>query len=306
LNALSWDAERGRWPNARDSQFVEAGGVRWHVQRMGQGPVALLLHGTGASTHSWARLAPQLAEHFSLIIPDLPGHAFSSPLPRGRLSLPGMANAVAALLDELELAPSLVIGHSAGAAILARCCIDRSLCPDLMVSINGALLPFAGPAGLLFPPMAKLLFANPLAARILATRGRDEERVRRLINGTGSAIDAQGISLYARLFRSPSHVAATLGMMANWNLRGLRRDLSKLRQSVLLVVGNDDRAVRPQEAEQLEQLLADARVERLPGLGHLAHEEDPQRVGAAILAFADRLLADGGSERQGQRAVADA
>ena len=35
------------------SRFVEAAGLRWHVQILGNGPTLLLVHGTGASTHSW-------------------------------------------------------------------------------------------------------------------------------------------------------------------------------------------------------------------------------------------------------------
>ena len=50
-----------RWPRLAESEssrFVEAADLRWHVQQMGAGPVLLLLHGTGASTHSWRALAP--------------------------------------------------------------------------------------------------------------------------------------------------------------------------------------------------------------------------------------------------------
>jgi len=47
-NHLSWERDGRDWPNRAFSRFIEAGGLRWHVQVMGQGPVALLLHGTGA------------------------------------------------------------------------------------------------------------------------------------------------------------------------------------------------------------------------------------------------------------------
>ena len=56
------------WPNAAHSQFVRAAGLDWHVQIMGSGPTLLLLHGTGAATHSWRDLMPFLAEHFTLVV----------------------------------------------------------------------------------------------------------------------------------------------------------------------------------------------------------------------------------------------
>lgn len=303
MRALNWETDRGDWPNTEFSSFVRAGGIRWHVQQMGQGPPALLLHGTGASTHSWASLAPRLAEHFTIIAPDLPGHGFSEPLPRPRLSLPGMAASLVKLLDALSIRPRLVVGHSAGAAILIRCCLDRTLTPDALVSINGALLPFRGAAGVLFPPMARLLFANPLAARILAGRGSDRDRVLRLIRGTGSDIEPVGIERYARLFSCPGHVAATLGMMANWDLQRLSRDLPDLRTPVMLIVGENDRAVAPAESSRLEAMLPEVRLELLAGLGHLAHEEDAALVEAAILSFAAQHLniARARSDRQGEQ-----
>ena len=54
---------------------------------MGQGPVVLLIHGTGAASHSWRGLAPLLASDFTLIAPDLPGHGFTQTPLAHRLSL---------------------------------------------------------------------------------------------------------------------------------------------------------------------------------------------------------------------------
>ena len=76
--ALDWLAMHNRWPHASCSQFVRSAHMRWHVQTMGSGPVALLLHGTGASTHSWRNVMPLLAQRFQVVALDLPGHGFSS------------------------------------------------------------------------------------------------------------------------------------------------------------------------------------------------------------------------------------
>lgn len=56
---LAWDRDGRDWPNRAASRFVEVGGIHWHVQQLGQGPVLLLLHGTGAATHSWRDIAPR-------------------------------------------------------------------------------------------------------------------------------------------------------------------------------------------------------------------------------------------------------
>jgi magnesium chelatase accessory protein len=274
---------REDWPHRAASRFLHAGGLRWHVQVMGEGPVALLLHGTGASTHSWREIMPLLARRFTVIAPDLPGQGFSGAAPAEALSMEGMARAVGALLDALGVTPRIIIGHSAGAAIGARMCLDGLAKPEQLVAINGALLPLGGWAGQVFSPLARVMVRLPGMPRLFAWRAADPVVVRRLLDATGSHLDAAGIELYARLFRRPEHVAGTLGMMAAWDLHALRRDLPRLETPLLLVIGQQDKTIRPTEARRLSRILPQARIRALPGLGHLAHEEAPESVLHAIL-----------------------
>lgn len=279
---LDWDRDGRDWPHREASQFVEAGGLRWHLQRMGSGPVALLLHGTGAATHSWRGLAPLLAEHFTVVAPDLPGHGFSGRRPRAGQSLPAMAEALGGLLERLGLAPALGVGHSAGAAILARMTLDRRLDPGLLVGLNAALLPLRGLAGHLFSPAARLLALNPLVPRLFAWRMARPGAVERLLADTGSRLEPEGVELYRRVVCHPGHVAAALDMMAHWNLESLARELPRLRPAPLLLVGGGDRTVRPTEARRVRQRIPGARVAELPGLGHLAHEQRPDLVAERV------------------------
>lgn len=271
---LTLEKDGADWPNRASSHLVEAGGVHWHVQMMGEGPVALLLHGAGAATHSWRDLAPLLAKRYRIIAPDLPGHGFSSMNGARTQSLPGMAKAVVALLDTLGAAPEIMIGHSAGAAVATRAALDHALPAARIIALNGALSPFRGLAGHFLPTMAKALFLNPLAPRYFAWSA-NRGAVTRLLEGTGSRIDARGTALYARLFGNPAHVEGALTMMAHWDLRALDRDLPRLSTPLDLIVTENDRTVPPDGACKLAARLSCARLHALPRLGHLAHEEDP-------------------------------
>jgi magnesium chelatase accessory protein len=284
--ALDWQRDGEHWPNRAHSHFIDAAGLRWHVQMMGQGPMLLLVHGTGASTHSWRDLAPRLAQHFSLLLLDLPGHGFTSAMKNGAQTLPGMAAAIGELLRTLALAPALAVGHSAGAAIVARMCIDRHITPAALVAINGVLLPLNGVAGVIFSPLARLLALNPLVPRAFAWRARDPAALRRLVDSTGSTLDARGLALYGQLVADPAHVAGTLAMMTWWDLRPMREALRTLNVPVLLLTGGSDRTVPPAESARAAVQIKDAQLVDLPGLGHLAHEEQPELVAAEIERFA--------------------
>jgi len=277
---LDWARDSAGWPHREQSRLVDAGGLHWHVQQWGPtgAPVLLLLHGTGASTHSWRTLAPRLAAEWCVLAPDLPGHAFTQTPPAATLTLPGMARAVAALLAALRLAPRLIVGHSAGAAVAAQMVLDGLAAPRALAGLNAAFLPFGGLAAPLFTPLARLLYSVPAAPRWLARRAADEAVVRRLVAGTGSTLDAEGLAFYARLLRSQAHGRSALGMMAHWDLHSLSRRLPGLGLPLHLLAGGQDRAVPARQARRVQAAVSGSTLRVLPGLGHLAHEEDAAAV----------------------------
>lgn len=303
VRPLDWQRDGPHWPHAGHSRFVQSGGLHWHVQRFDgptpDAPCALLLHGTGASTHSWRGLAPLLAQHVQVLSMDLPGHAFTGLPPGGagapQLSLPGMARAVHGLLQKLGCTPALVVGHSAGAAVAIRIAIDGLIQPRLLVGLNAALLPLGGLAGQLFAPAAKLMASAPFVPHLFARHAQTPAALQRLLDSTGSTLDREGTELYRCLVASPDHAAGALGMMANWDLHAFARDLPRLATPLLLMVGDQDRTVPPAQAAQVLARLSPAargRCITLPGLGHLAHEEQPTLVaGHIVKAFQDVQVA---------------
>ena len=290
MSGLDWQREGLIWPHREASRFIMAGGARWHVQEMGAGPVLLLLHGTGASVHSWRGLMPLLSERYRVIAPDLPRHAFTSGHPPQATGLAAMARAVAELNAALGIAPQAIIGHSAGAALALQLALDHGFAGPI-IGLNAALRPFPGPFAQLFPAVAKTLLVNPLVPRLFAATvdwGGGAERF--LWRSTRSRLDPQGLACYRTLITHPGHAAGALAMMANWDLPGLRARMGAAGNRVLLLHGSADPAVPLAWAKEAQGWLGNARLDVLEGLGHLAHEEASAQVVARIVAF----LADEG------------
>jgi magnesium chelatase accessory protein len=284
----AWVRDGADWPNRAASRFVPVGGVTFHVQQYGRGPVVFLVHGTGAATHSWRDLGPLLAAEFTVVSADLPGHGFTTVPYWHDLSLPGMARDLGRLVSVLGIEPILAVGHSAGAAILARMCLDGAIAPAGLVSLNGAFMPFGGPAGQIFAPLARLLVGLPVLPALFSWRASDPSVVTRLLEGTGSTLDARGVGLYAKVMRNADHTGSALRMMASWDLAPVLRDLPQLTPKLLLVVGEDDKAIPPSDAARLHALVAGSEIATLARAGHLAHEEKPYETAALILDFARR------------------
>lgn len=273
---MDWESQGHDWPNAAHSRFVQAAGVRWHVQQAGtQGPRVLLLHGTGASSHTWRDMWLPLAEHAQVLAIDLPGHGFSSLAEGDGMSLPGMAKGIGELLRQLDWSAQALIGHSAGAAIAAQMVLDQGLKPQVLIGINPAWLPLPGLAGVLFPPVAKLLALSSMVPNWFARQASNPDMLDKLLQTTGSQIDEQGKGLYARLVASPSHARGALKMMAAWDLSLGEHKLRQLRCPVRMLIGDKDGTVPPQQASQALALMSDAQAMHWADYGHLVHEEAP-------------------------------
>ena len=287
---MDWERQGGDWPNRAHSRFVSCRPHRWHLQEMGPeaAPVVLLLHGAGASSHSFRDLMPALAAGYRVVALDLPGQGFTAAGSRLRLGIDGMAEDIAALMAAEGLAPAALVGHSAGGALALRLAELLEPAPRAVVGLNAALGKFRGMAGWLFPMMAKALAINPLTAQLFARTGSTPASVRALIRSTGSVLDGPGEALYRRLLADPGHVDGTLAMMAQWQLDPLLAGLERVAPPVLLLTGGRDRAVPPETSARAAARIPQAEWQDDPAHGHLLHEETPDTVAATIAAFLER------------------
>lgn len=270
-----------------EHRCVQEGPLRWHVTTMGRGPVALLVHGTGASSHSFFALMRQLAERFTLVAPDLPGHANTLATGSFEPTLPNTARALGRLVTALGLSPTIVVGHSAGAALAARMTLDRLVEPELVVGLAPALVPFRGLARAVLHPAAGLL-SRSIAPALIAAGVARTRRVDGIVRSTGSRLDREAVESYRRLVERPEHVAGVLSMMARWDLEPLYDALPRLDTPLLLVAGESDRAVPVAQLRAASARLPHATLVVVRGAGHLLHEEQPHHVARLILERIDR------------------
>jgi magnesium chelatase accessory protein len=281
---MRWPEDAKDWPLTAYSRRVLHRPHRWHIQEHGKGPTILLIHGAGGATQSFRGLFPILARTHHVVAVDLPGQGFTQMGAQQRCGLDHMATDLLSLVRNQGWSPDIVVGHSAGAAIALRMW-ELGMQPRTgIVGINAALGNFKGVAGWLFPMMAKALAVTPFTASLFS-KTTTRSSVRNLIEGTGSTLDDRGIDLYYRLATDKGHVDATLSMMAQWSLDGLMARLGKIDVPVHLISGLADKAVPPEVSRDAVKRLPKGKLTELPGLGHLAHEEDPAAIAALISAM---------------------
>ena len=294
---MNWQKEKNSWPNAHLSQFVNSFPHFWHVQdtdiemknkRKGH-PTLLLLHGAGASTHSWRLLMERLYPEFRIILIDLPGHGFTKLGSKNRSSLDLITQDLSCLLKKLEINPSLVIGHSAGAAIAMNLTLKKDIHTKGAVCLNGALENFSGLAGVLYPFMAKLLSLSPFTVPLFTSIYSSFTQVEKFLRVTGSKLTPEGIRLYQRLITSRSHVEGTLAMMSQWDLKNLTSKFSMIPVPACFILGEKDFVVKNSASVIASEEIHDSEVIINKDHGHLMHEQDPDLIANQIKSYYYRL-----------------
>jgi pimeloyl-ACP methyl ester carboxylesterase len=122
-----------------EERFAEVRSARVRYLVGGEGEPLVLVHGLGGAAANWLALAPLLLPGRRVLVPELPGHGGSEPLPAAP-SLNAYADRIGLLLEAEGLSPAPVVGHSLGGAISLRLAIRR---PELV-----AALVLAGAAGI--------------------------------------------------------------------------------------------------------------------------------------------------------------
>jgi haloacetate dehalogenase len=117
------------FPESFKQQMISANGVKLWVTTGGEGPPLFLLHGFPQTHVIWHRIAPRLAQHFTLVMPDLRGYG-DSEAPAGdpqhiRYSKREMATDIIALADHFGFDRFALAGHDRGARVGYRLVLDH-------------------------------------------------------------------------------------------------------------------------------------------------------------------------------------
>ncbi|MFF0520778.1 alpha/beta fold hydrolase [Actinomadura nitritigenes] len=120
---------------------IDVGEVTLRVRHGGSGPPVLLLHGHPRTHATWHKVAPRLAERFSVVCPDLRGYGESSKPPTDAEHAPyskrAMASDVVGLMRELGHTEFAVAGHDRGALVAFRTAMDHPTAVTGLVAMDG-------------------------------------------------------------------------------------------------------------------------------------------------------------------------
>lgn len=255
--------------------FVENLGARIHWDEEGAGAPLLLIMGLGWSAHAWHRTRPVLSKTYRTIVLDNRGVGRSE-APAGPYSIVQMAADAAAVLNAARVNAAHVFGVSMGGMIAQEFALQY---PQKVRSLILGCTAAGGP---------QAVRAEEDALQVLMTRGQNPDQFAKAIApfiydaGTAAEQIEEDTALRRKWYPSADAYFAQLQAIMAWE--GYSR-LEKIKAPTLVMHGENDRLVPPENARLIAARIPSAKLMIVPRASHIFTTDQPEAAHAAILDF---------------------
>lgn len=273
-----------RWAQS-PSQFIAVNGMQVHLRDEGPRNDALpivLLHGTSASLHTWDGWTDSLKDQRRVIRFDLPAFGLTGPDPHNDYSIAAYVRFVGAVMDRLGVRQFVLAGNSLGGQIawgVALAMPDRVRQLVLVDSAGYPLQSTSIPVGF---RIARTPGLRNLMEHVLP-RGVVDSSVRN-VYGDPSRVTRELVDRYYELTLRVGNRQA-LAYRLDQSLSGDEDTIRQLKLPTLILWGGSDRLIPPDNGQRFAADIPGSKLVILEGLGHVPHEEDPQRTVATVKTF---------------------
>lgn len=263
------------------SKFIEVNGLRVHYTDEGKGEVVVLVHGTGASLHTWQQWVELLRTRFRVIRMDLPGFGLTGPAPDRQYSIAAYVQFLRKFLEQLKAQQVSLVGNSLGGHIAWRYAAEYPDDVNKLILIDSAGLPRIGKIPLpirlaRMPVIGKLgLYISP---RFLVRNSLNEVYFDR------SKVTDDLVERYHTMALRAGNRQAFIDRAEQLE-QGSSDGLERIKVPTLIMWGRHDRWIPVEQAENFRKKLLLAQVVIYDNAGHVPHEEIPEQTIVDAMKF---------------------
>jgi len=262
------------------SSFIEVKGIKIHYRDQGQGYPIVLIHGTGASLHTWDAWTEELIKNYRVIRLDLPAYGLTGKDPQKRYSSIDYVNLLDAFLDKLGIENFHLGGNSLGGLVswLYTSYHDQKVNKLLLLNPSG--FPFDS------TPMVIKLAKTPILnffIRYITPKSFVKKNLKEVYYND-DLITNETIDRYydLTLFEGNREAFIDRSFIERENYTDR---LSLIQSPALVIWGENDEWIPVEDSEKFKDHLNNIKVVIMPKTGHIPMEERPKESVAIALDF---------------------
>lgn len=266
------------------SSFVQVGKQLVHYQKYGsQGPVLLLLHGTGASLHTWEAWASELQDNYQVYTIDLPGYGLTGPSVSGKYDGVSYARFINDFLTYQKIDSCIIAGNSLGGFIAWNTAIDYPEKIKAMILVDPAGFKLNSKSVPIAFRLARVPVLNQLLT-FITPRTVIEKSVKNVYFDP-SLVTEELVERYFDLTLRKGNREAFVKRMQNEEFTSRVDELNKIEIPTLILWGEQDQLIPVENAAKFSSALKNDTLVVMPNLGHVAMEEAPEESLKPVLTF---------------------
>lgn len=264
------------------SKFIEIDGMPVHYRLEGKGESTLvLIHGTGASLHTWERWTEILKNDFKIVRMDLPAFGLTGPHPQHQYRIEDYVLFIDKLLAQLNIAQCHLAGNSLGGQIAWEYALAHPEKVDKLILLDAGGVPSNRKRPWIFR-LAQTPVLNQIV-RYVTPRSFFENNLKQ-VYADHSKITDELITRYYELARREGNREAFIERTKTRSASNFEF-ISKIKNPTLIQWGEADTWIPLSAGEQLAEKIPNAKLIVYPKVGHVPMEEAPEMTAKDALAF---------------------
>jgi pimeloyl-ACP methyl ester carboxylesterase len=243
----------------------------------------VLIHGTGASLHTWDGWVSELKNERRVIRFDLPGFGLTGPEPDNNYTIEQYTNYVVGILDSLGVSEAIIAGNSLGGYIAWATAVRYPNRVSKLVLVDASGYPYEAES----VPIAFKLSQNKLA-KLLLKNFIPKFVIRSSVEnvfGNPALVTDYLVDRYYELTLREGNRAAIKERFVQTQPGELRKSLPKLTIPTLILWGAKDKLIPLKLGKRFEKDIPNSSLIIFDELGHVPHEEAPQITVSPVLDF---------------------
>ena len=265
-----------------ESEWIDVDGLQVHYRVEGSGPPLVLIHGTGASLHTWDGWTKALKDRFTIYRMDIPAFGLTGPAPDGDYTIQAYVDFIHSFMNEMKRPSFAIAGNSLGGYIAWAYALAHPDSVEKLILIDAAGYPHEGASDALAFKIASNPYLRPLMKQV--TPKSFIRKNLEQVYGDDSKITEALVARYHDMSLRDGNRQAFIDRVHTVH-KNISDQIPNISCPTLIMWGAEDTWTPVGDARRFNRDISYSRLIMYEGVGHVPMEEIPEQSAMDALNF---------------------